>query len=192
MRLNQTALVALDFETTGVVSGYANEPWQIGLVELKQGCVHEATQWESYLRIDVTRPMNPHTPGRHTQLRNLLAQSPEPLALLPELEQRLLGKVLIAHNIATEKKVLRQIAPLHRFGPWFDTLVWAKKAWPNLASYKLESLIEILGLQQRLQAVLPERAAHDALYDAMAAGLVVERLCEEGWGNLSIEGLLKS
>ena len=81
---------------------------------------------------------------------------------------------------------------MHRFGPWLDTLVCAKRAWPNLSSYKLESLIEILGLHQRLQTLLPERSAHDALYDAMAAGLIVERLCEEGWADLSIEGLLKS
>ena len=191
MRLKETSFVALDFETTGVVSGYANEPWQMGLVDLRHGCLDVSTQWESYLRIEPARPINPHAPGRHAQLREHLAQSPEPLALLPELEQRLLGKVLIAHNCATEKKMLRQIAPMHRFGPWLDTLVCAKRAWPNLSSYKLESLIEILGLHQRLQTLLPERSAHDALYDAMAAGLIVERLCEEGWADLSIDGLLK-
>ena len=157
MRLKETSFVALDFETTGVVSGYANEPWQIGLVALNQGGVDASTRWESYLRIEASRPINPHTPGRHTQLRERLAQSPEPLALLPELEKRLLGKVLIAHNCATEKKILRKIAPLHHFGPWLDTLVCAKQAWPHLASYKLESLIELLGLHQRLQT-LPERS----------------------------------
>lgn len=191
MRLKETSFVALDFETTGVVSGYANEPWQMGLVDLRHGCLDASTQWEIYLRIDPARPINPHAPGRHAQLRERLAQSPEPLELLPELEQRLSDKVLIAHNCATEKKILRQIAPLHCFGPWLDTLVCAKRAWPNLSSYKLESLIEILGLHQRLQTLLPERSAHDALYDAMAAGLIVERLCEEGWADLSIEGLLK-
>ena len=82
MRLKETSFVALDFETTGVVSGYANEPWQIGLVELHHGCLDVSTQWESYLRIDPARPINPHAPGRHAQLREHLAQSPEPARII--------------------------------------------------------------------------------------------------------------
>ena len=191
MRLSEASLVALDFETTGVVSGYSNEPWQIGLVALSAGRAELTTGWEQYLKIDPARPFNPHAPGRHALMRDRLALSPTPLDLLPDLQARLGGKVLVAHNCATEKKVLEQIAPMHRFGPWLDTLSCAKKAWPHLASYRLESIIEFLGLGERLGSAFAPRAAHDALYDAAAAALIVERLCEEGWGDLPLEGLLK-
>ena len=35
MMARDAILTVLDFESTGAVRGYADEPWQVGLVELK-------------------------------------------------------------------------------------------------------------------------------------------------------------
>ena len=83
MRLNESTLCVLDFESTGVVAGYPNEPWQIGLICLRDGVVDAASSWEQFMRIDATRPFNPHAPGRHAQLRDLLADAPIREKLLP-------------------------------------------------------------------------------------------------------------
>ena len=45
MRLNESTLCVLDFESTGVVAGHPNEPWQIGLVFLREGVVDRASMW---------------------------------------------------------------------------------------------------------------------------------------------------
>lgn len=190
MRLNESTLCVLDFESTGVVAGYPNEPWQIGLICLRDGVVDAASSWEQFMRIDATRPFNPHAPGRHAQLRDVLADAPKREMLLPKLREYLKADARVAHNCSTEQKMLRMIAPMHCFDPWIDTLKLAREAWPGLASYALESLVETLQLEERIETLVPDRTAHDALYDAVAAAVILERLCIEGWGNISLQNLM--
>ncbi|MBT7163729.1 MAG: hypothetical protein HN904_13195, partial [Victivallales bacterium] len=50
--------------------------------------------------------------------------------------------------------------------------------------------IPALGLGQRLTALCPGLAPHDAFYDAMAAALLFEHLlAQPGWGQATIEEL---
>ena len=98
------------------------------------------------------------------------------------------GVVLVAHNAGTEKRVLREAVPMARFGPWIDTLVLARAAWPGLASYALDDLVKQLGLQEQMIAAVPGREAHDALYDAVACGEVLATLLKQpGWESLTAE-----
>ena len=50
--LGNSTLCVIDFETTGVVQGYKNEPWQIGLVYIKEGLIDSNSMWEQYIHID--------------------------------------------------------------------------------------------------------------------------------------------
>ena len=184
-------LTALDFETTGPVPGHPNEPWQVGLVELCGKDLLPATAFESLLRVAPDRPFNPAAPGRHAQLRLELAVAPTPHELWPGLFARLQNRVLIAHNIATERNVLRRIAPLHAF-EWIDTLRLVRAAYPTLASKALEDLIPALGLSTELGRLAPNRQPHDALYDAMACALVFQHVVSlPGWRDLSTGDLVK-
>ena len=54
-----TRLVSLDFETTGTVPGWENEPWQLGCVEIVDGEPVAASRWETYFRIPADRPFSP-------------------------------------------------------------------------------------------------------------------------------------
>ena len=119
-----------------------NEPWQIGLVILRDGVVDAASSWEQFMRIDATRPFNPHAPGRHAQLRDVLADAPIREKLLPKLREYLKADARVAHNCSTEQKMLRMIAPMHRFDPEIDTLKLAREA---RARFSLHALIESLG-----------------------------------------------
>jgi DNA polymerase III epsilon subunit-like protein len=105
----------------------------------------------------------------------------------------LLGLPLIAHNAATEKKMLREAWPLHRPGPWIDTLKLARMAYPGLPNYRLETVVEAAGVGQDLRRNLPDRTAHDALYDAAACGLVLCAMRKlEGWEKLAVEELTRA
>jgi DNA polymerase-3 subunit epsilon len=184
-------ITVLDYESTGSLAGYPNEPWQIGMVSLKDGKVAPSSMFESLLRVDGNRPFNPYAPGRHGILRHEISVAPTQQELWPNIKDRLTGLPLCAHNIATEKKFTRVAAPMHQFGPWIDTLRIARKVWKGCPSYALEDLIVMLGLKQRVDALCPEQCAHDALYDAVASAMILEHLFEQpGWNTATLGELL--
>ena len=167
-------ITVLDFETTGSVRGHPDAPWQIGLVELVDGRV-TGTHREDLLHVSADRPFNPYAPGRHAALRDQLDAAPEPAVLWPQWTPWLLSRPLAAHNASTERRILKKLAPLHRFGPWLDTLVLARRLLPAAPDHTLSSACTALGLLDRLDAICPGRTWHDALYDAFASALLLER-----------------
>ncbi len=180
-------VTVLDYETTGSVRGFAAEPWQIGMVTLRRGAVDSDSMFESLLKVDANRPFNPHAPGRHAALRDEIAAAPTPLELWPRIKPRLTEFPLCAHNVATEKKFTRLMAPMHQFGLWIDTLKIARVAWPGCPSYALEDLIVMLELKPRVDEMCAGKTAHDALYDAVASALLLEHLlAQSGWGAITV------
>ena len=184
------AFLAIDFETTGSVPGFPNEPWQIGTVPVSEdGTVSIGGGLDSLLRIDVDRPFNKFAPGRHAKIRAELAAAPTLTGLWPDLAPRLAGPV-VAHNVGTERTILEQAAPLHLPGPWIDTLALARAAWPTAPSHALEDLIPALGLLPRLRELVPGREPHDAYYDAVACALLLLHLLSfPAWRDLDPERL---
>jgi DNA polymerase-3 subunit epsilon len=179
----------LDFESTGAVRGHPEEPWQVGMVEVRHGRL-TGRHFEQYLRIASTRPFNPYAPGRHAELRHVLAQAPSCGEAWPAWKPWVENHLLAAHNAGTERKFLQQAAPLHRFGPWVDTLKLSRRFLPEAGEYGLEAVCRSLGLMTRLETLCPGRSWHDALFDAYAAALVLEVvLTVEGWAEISVEDL---
>ncbi|MFA7172628.1 MAG: 3'-5' exonuclease [Kiritimatiellia bacterium] len=181
---------AIDFETTGAVAGYPVEPWQVGIVTVAHGEVQANSFFESYLHIG-DRPFNPMAPGRHAQIRCELSLAPIPGRVWPEILCWLGGRALAAHNIGTERNVLTNIAPLHRLGPWIDTLTLTRRSYPGFQSKALERVIEELRLKARVEELCPGRDAHDALYDAFACAVLLEHyLALPGWETVTLGALL--
>lgn len=191
MLIREIMLTVLDFETTGSVPGFDTEPWQVAAVVLKNGRVDPAQIFESLVRVDINRPFNAYAPGKHHRLREEIAAAPEVSKVWKQLEGRVTGRPLVAHNVAVEKKFLRQMAPMHYFGPWIDTLALARQAWPTAPSHTLEDLIGGLRLDPRVRELCPRGEAHDALYDAVACAVLLEYLlAQSGWEQLSVDGFV--
>lgn len=189
MKARDVSLTVLDFETTGAVAGHADEPWQVGMVELQDGRV-TGRYHESYLRVAAARPFNPYAPGRHAELRGVLAAAPPPADLWPVWRPWLEGRPLAAHNIGTEKKLLQRAAPMHEFGPWIDTLKLARRVRPDLEGHALADVCAALGVVERARKLCPGRDWHDALFDAFASALVLEHcLALPGWEDVGVEAL---
>lgn len=189
MFAREATITVIDFETTGVVEGFAAEPWQYGIVTLRGGQVDAASQFTGFLRVG-ERPFSPHAPG--TWLANLdaIAASPTPAQLWPKLQPHLACDALAAHSVGTEKKILRAMAPLHEMPPWVDTLKLARLAFPNWPSHTLEDVTTKLGLLPRITSLCPGRGAHDALFDAVAAAVLLENfLSLDGWRDVTVEAL---
>jgi DNA polymerase-3 subunit epsilon len=139
-----TDFVAIDFETTGFVAGGSNDAWQLGVAVVRGGEIVETREF--FFGTELTPDAEP-----------MMAQWEEWYPLLA-------GRRLVAHNIATERTILRKAAPLTKWGPWVDTLKLAKARYPKLPSYALGDLCGIFGQVPQLGG----RTWHDALYDAVA------------------------
>lgn len=136
--------VAIDFETTGYATGSSNDPWQLGVAVVEDGEI--VRRHEFFFGTELTPDAEP-----------MMAQWEAWYPLLA-------SKRLVAHNIATERTILRKAAPLTKWGPWVDTLQLVKARYPRLPSYALGDLCEMFGLVPRIDG----RTWHDALYDAVA------------------------
>ena len=153
--------VAIDFETTGYEEGNVNEPWQLGAAVVRDGVVVETHEW--FFR----------TERAYRAPQGLTCDFP--LGLMDQWESlyEVLGnRRLVAHNIACEKTVLTRVAPLTKWGPWVDTLTFAKARYLKLPSYRLGDLCQTFGCVPQLDG----RSWHDGLYDAIACAELALRL----------------
>lgn len=105
--------------------------------------------------------------------------------------------LLAAHNASVESGLLRgtwarppavpsfvgEEAAVAEWGPWIDTCRLARAWAPTLGDFRLASLVSVLRLAPRLDALAAEycpprrRRYHCALYDALASALVLRALC---------------
>lgn len=190
MLAREATITIIDFETTGTVAGHASEPWQFGLVSFRNGTVEAASRFTGFIRVG-ERPFSPHAPGTWLHHLDEIAAAPPLANWWPQLRPRLEADALAGHNIGTEKKILRQLAPLHRHGPWIDTLKLARLAFPDWESHALEDVTEKLDLQSRVAELCPGRAAHDALFDAVATAVLLEHLLAfPEWRDATVESLV--
>ena len=142
---------AIDFETTGYENGGANEPWQLGIAVVRD---HAIVETHEYFFDVEGAPARAHEPDALGTLQSSF-EIWSPL---------LLGRRLVAHNLATERTILTRVAPLTKWGPWTDTLKLAKARYPKMPSYALGDLCEMFGRVPQIDG----RTWHDGLYDAVA------------------------
>lgn len=168
----QSTLVVLDFETTEARASVRSEPVQAGWVVMRQGQLDPTSIGEIRL-LQASRLM----PLSHHWLQVGPIWTAHPL---------------VAHSVGTERRVLRQAFPMHRFGPWIDTLVLGRVLDPESPSFALEHLLERWNLRSKVDDLCPGRAPHDAVYDAIGAACLLESwLALPALTNCSIQSLLQ-
>ncbi len=167
---------AIDFESAGVIRGGTDTPIQLGIAVMSGLELRAEESLVSYLHTD--RPVTWQASQVHGITTADLKDAPAFVSLWPEVRQRLGNRVVVAHGAGTEKRFLRAF-PLHGFGPWLDTLNLARRFWPGVPDYSLETLIAAGGLKASLDAACPGRRFHDALYDAVASLLVLRHVVQE-------------
>lgn len=187
MLLKDTNITVLDFETTGPVADYPDEPWQLGLIVLEKGKININKSLNHYLYVS-DRPISPYVPGRHARIRHLLKRSPRLVELWHELRPYIEEQILAAHNTGTERKMLGNVFPVHSNCIWIDTLNLSRQVWPGLDKYNLEFLLKTLKLTQKLQKICPDGHPHDAYYDAVGSALILETIFNQsGWEQITVK-----
>lgn len=165
---------AIDFESAGAARGLTDSPVQVGLACWSADAGH-ADAFVSYLFTN--QPVQWSARKIHGIGPAQLTDAPLLLTLWPELQCRLAGAVVVAHGKGTEKRFLRAF-PGHGFGPWIDTLLLARAAWPALTHHALGSLCEHHGLTAAVRAIVPGKSWHDALFDAAASLVLLAHLID--------------
>lgn len=120
--------------------------------------------------------------------------------------------LLAAHNATVESGLLRNTwsrppavpsfvgdaSPVAEWGPWLDTCRLARAWAPSLGDFKLSALVSTLRLGARLDVLAAthcppkRRRYHCALYDALAAALVLRALCQlEGRSHAPLSQLVR-
>lgn len=165
---------AIDFESAGGGRGQTDCPVQVGLATWSAGAGHH-DPFVSYLRC--TQPILWSAQKVHGITTAHLTGAPALTTLWPELKTRLQGAVVVAHGKGTEKRFLRAF-PGHGFGPWVDTLLLARAAWPDLTDHSLGALCAGFGLGEKVAGLVSGRTWHDALFDAVASLVLLEHVIE--------------
>ena len=165
---------AIDFESAGASRGKTDTPVQVGLASWTAETGHSDV-FVSYLSTD--QPIQWAASKVHGIGPQDLADAPSMLMLWPEFKRRLAGAVVVAHGKGTEKRFLRAF-PGHGFGPWIDTLLLARAAWPELPDHSLGAICTEFGLAAEVQSLVPGKSWHDALFDAVASLVLLARLIE--------------
>ena len=172
--IHQCRFTAIDFESAGAAPGMTDTPVQIGLMSWSVDGGH-SDAFVSHLHTD--QPVLWSARKVHGIGPEDLANAPTLLSLWPELKKRLVGAVVVAHGKGTEKRFLRAF-PGHGFGPWIDTLLLARAAWPDLPDHSLGNVCDQLGLTPQVRALVPEKSWHDALFDAAASLVILAHLID--------------
>lgn len=175
--LGALPVAAIDFESAGAAPGETDCPVQVGIVRVDRltGELRRESCFCSY--IAPTHPVHWSAAKVHGITTEKLAGAPSFVSLWPELKQRLSRCAVVGHNPATEQRFLRAF-PGHGFGPWADTLQLARQALPQLPDHSLSTVCDALELTAELNALLPDRRWHDALYDAAASLLLLRFLVQ--------------
>ncbi len=170
--LAEAEFLAVDTETNGLGGGLC-ELTEVAAVLIGGGELHET--WGS-----LTRPERPLSRGieRFTGItQGMVDSAPEPGNVLPELAERLNGRVLVAHNARFDTRVMREA--FEREGlewpkpPVLCTVAMARRFAPLVRRRGLAPLADALGIE--VDEV--HRALPDALTCARVFCALFGKLC---------------
>lgn len=166
---------AIDFESAGATRGSTDSPVQIGLATWSPTASECDDTFVSHLKTD--QPIQWTAQRVHGITPADLVDAPPLVMLWPEIKKRMQGFAIVAHGKGTEKRFLRAF-PGHGFGPWLDTLLLARAAWPELPDHSLGPLCDALALTPEIRDTVPEKSWHDALFDAVASLVLLKHLID--------------
>lgn len=165
--LNALDIVALDLETTGL-DPVKDRILSIGLVEIKQSSIRLNTSWHKIVKVRKDIPESSAIVHHITDDQSAAGQPLE--EILPDLLQRLAGKVMLVHYANIEQNFLNA-ACMGIYGSPFlistiDTLPLGKRLL-ELRNHTIQpGNLRLFNLRPLFG--LPMYKAHNAFYDALA------------------------
>jgi DNA polymerase III subunit epsilon len=180
--------VALDLEGSGAQDRDSEAILEIALVPLAAGHPDSAKAYTTLINPGRIIPQRPWiSPGLTTAV---LAAAPAPADVEPELARRLNGHTVVGHNIGVDWRLLHRHYPAITPTALIDTLRLARHL--KLGSKNsLTALTSQLDITPQIKRLAPGSEPHRALWDAVAAALLLPALIAQGWpSGMSLADLL--
>jgi len=170
----------LDFEGAGSYNGQEDAPVQAGFAHMSNGCLGQT--YREYLYVN--RKISPFATSIHRITNEMIQGKPTLVEVWPMFKPWWGKTIVVAHNIATEKKFTR-IFNMSGRPIWVDTLKIARAQYPKASKHSLSDMLGLVGGMEEVHQ-LCQYEAHDALFDAIGAVVLLKKLLNaEGWGNLN-------
>lgn len=165
--LQQVRIAALDLETTGL-DPRQNDILSMGLVEMQGAIIYPATAWHQVIKLDSELPQQ--SVVIHNITDDQMATGRPLEEALPELLQRLRGRVMLAHYKKIEQSFLSAACERLYGAPLviqtIDTLQLGMRVF-ELQNHTIQTTdLRLFNLRPRYN--LPNYRAHNALSDALA------------------------
>ena len=150
---------AIDFETA---TGYRNSACAVGIVTVEEGIVTEA--WHTLIQ----PPDNTYW-GQNIQVHRITPeqtmQAPDFFEIFPEIEKRIKGRTLVAHNESFDRSVLRNT--MNYYALAYEDLGLAEKWECTMKIYRAKGFkpAKLDACCARMRVPLNH---HEALSDAKA------------------------
>ncbi len=171
-------IVSLDLETTGL-DPQTDQILSIGLVELKKGNIHLDTAWHKIINVGAAVPES--TAVIHHITDDIVARG-EPLeSVLPELLNRLTGKIMLVHYSFIEQQFINAACKKLYGSPFIiqtiDTLPIAQRRMERRNHTIQPGNLRLFNLMTYYN--LPHYKAHNALYDAISTAELFQAMTME-------------
>jgi exodeoxyribonuclease X len=136
---------------------------ELAVVPIADGVIGEPVTW----LFQPEEPITPMARRIHGISDDMVAGAPVFASLAADVQARLDGAVLVAHNAGVDVGVLQRKLPGFKPGEVLDTLRLARRLLPDQPTHRLGSLVQALDLGRELPPGLrPHRAGYDALVTA--------------------------
>lgn len=173
---NAADLVAIDLEGSGAQDRDNEAILEIALVPIIDGHTEPGAAFSTLINPERTIPRRPWiSPGL---TNTTLAQAPTLDQVKSDIVTRVSGKLLVGHNVNVDWRLLQRRIPAAEATGLIDTLRLVKARHPAMTSYKLTDCVAALNLTGAVDAAVPAGHPHRALWDAVAAALLLEKLVD--------------
>lgn len=172
---SEAPLWALDLEGTGAQEREDEAILEVATVPIIGGSPDLSSAYESLVN-----------PGRSVPQRrwispgltdDVLCEAPGPEQVGTELQERLSGRYLVGHNVAVDWRLLHRHYPGLRPVGLIDTLRLARTNRLD-GPKSLGALLDRFDLRSRVDELVPSGRPHRALWDTVAAALLLAALVE--------------
>ncbi|MFC4562367.1 3'-5' exonuclease [Nocardiopsis mangrovi] len=170
----------IDLEGTGAQDRDNEAILEIAVVPLVGGSPDSAAGWETLINPGRPIPRKPWISPGLTD--DGLGDAPTPAEIAPTLATMADGRYLVGHNVGVDWRLLHRRHPDVQPAGLIDTMRLARKT-EGKAPKSLGALVDRYGLRDRITDLVPDGRPHRAMWDTVAAGLLLPVLVAELWEN---------
>ncbi|WP_017614131.1 3'-5' exonuclease [Nocardiopsis salina] len=172
----EAPLCALDLEGTGAQDKDNEAILEVAAVPIVDGSPDLSSAYESLVNPGRTVPRRPWiSPGLTDEA---LREAPSPAQVGAELEARVNGRYMVGHNVSVDWKLVHLRHPSVRPAGLIDTLRLARHLQIP-APRGLGALLDRFELREQVDKSVPSGRPHRALWDTVAAAVLLARLVED-------------